>query len=79
MVLTDGAELVSLLCAPGEATTLGRRSVTTSRKGGGQDGHRQVGNDGHQEEEEEVLHDARLERNFLWFRKIWLVLVMGRL
>lgn len=67
--LTDGAELVVLLGAPSEATSRGRRSVSTSSKRGGEGGHRQVGKHG-QQEEEEVLHDGKLEVNLLWFRKM---------
>lgn len=67
--LPDGASLLILLGAPGEALSVGRRSISTSRKRRGRSDHCQHGNDGHQEEEE-VLHDGRLERGLFWFKRV---------
>lgn len=59
-------------------TSNGRGRIVASCDRRGHHGHRQVGNDGHHEEEK-VLHDENLERGFFCLRNFGLILVAGRL
>jgi len=75
-VNADGTEPIVLVSAPEEATANRGRSIVTGRKRRGHDGDCHVGNDGHQDEEE-VLHDGRLERSFSCSERCVWCLVFG--